>query len=725
MIVSFFLFTGVSFIRTLSRATLQKKSLFSFNMFPNLVILLLGQVVYSFKDRSVGSVNAKRQKTVFKKISSLGPEISEHVKMVVNHIEDKASFQDGTCASCPKPDFSFFANWKNPFVKGLNPLVTEVSEHLLGTPDYPNDIEVDLLKQNLLPLAGRVKNYICEFLNLPLALSKDSNVEFTILSKLAEHFGILDTEFVQNLNQGAALGIENTVEEVPIGLWPERDYRAKDLEPPSPILAKGLSYSAISNFEKLSEILNKEMALGWIIPYSEDLAKARVTLHLLEKMRSDSSIKHRLISDFSRNGVNRLSILKWSITLVRLVDVRSVIHEAFKKTCTVFFGELDVESAFRLISVRKPEERYLYFNADDGKNKVEGTYVRLPFGLRVSPFIFTRFFSVFGRLMKVLLRGSGSSILVYVDDILFISAASIEEALFAFSLTVILALALNIPWSFSKLRKPGVNASFIGFKLISSKNLVKINANPDSLKIVRNFMSTCLTTGKVEVKSLHSMVGKLVFLTSGNPLLRKFLSPFYAFLSEAEKKGLSKPMIGKKNIYKAMKLWLVFLDHPEKFSLEISKAKKWVAGSDASTITVAAWSVDPENLASFRWARISVSFLFEKLPFLRGNGRVCGDMAVLELVGVALATFISPSNTSLKAISDSSSAVGVLGSKKSLSERMSRILHQCGWNVFNMDVAHLAGSENWLADRLSRDQSFKPPFERNINMELFCDYLCK
>ncbi len=98
--------------------------------------------------------------------------------------------------------------------------------------------------------------------------------------------------------------------------------------------------------------------------------------------------------------------------------------------------------------------------------------------------------------MKMPLRGSGSSILVYVDDILFISAASIEEALFAFSLTVILALALNIPWSFSKLKKPDVTASFIGCKLISSNNSVQINANPYSLKIVRNFMSTCLTTGK-------------------------------------------------------------------------------------------------------------------------------------------------------------------------------------------------------------------------------------
>jgi hypothetical protein len=679
--------------------------------------------VLSFKDRSQKSISAKRLRVAEKKTNNLSNEILDHITMCKHHVEASIKFQDGTSASCALPEFDYVPTWKTDLVLSLEDCVHQSSILISITPDYPDKQIASNLRYSLEPYVNEAKIILNKFVNSPLTSEIGNEVSFNLLSRLARHFNIEDADFVENLVNGAALGIENEIESVPGNLWPSKSYKSKISEPNVPIFAKSLAYSAITNFDKLSEMLHEEIDLGWIKPFRSEDAVARVTLHLLQKVKSDSSIKYRLISDYSRNGVNRLSSLKWSITLVRLLDVKLLITAALKYSKNILFGELDIESAFRLIGVRSPEEKYLYFKASVGDKSVEGTSVRLPFGLRVSPFIFTRFFSVFGRLVKVLLSGSGCCCLIYVDDVLFVSASSEKEALFCFSLIIILALALNIPWSLTKLRKPGRGANFIGFKMSSATDCVNVDADPKKLIMIKNFFDDSLKSGKVDTSNLHSVVGKLVFVTSVNPLLRTFLTPLYGFLIRAQKENLYKPSLGKKETWMAFNTWSKLLDKPENFSLEIRDSTRWLAGSDASTKFVAAWACDPNNPGSFRWSRLSVEALFTHLPFLRGSGRLCGDVAVLELIGVSLATYISPRAVNIYSITDSSSASFAVKSKKSRSDRMSSILHKCQWSLHRIDITHLPGSENWLADKLSRDDSYFVPGFKNINISEFCNYI--
>jgi hypothetical protein len=227
-------------------------------------------------------------------------------------------------------------------------------------------------------------------------------VNFEALYVAAKVLNVEDADFANHLTEGAPLGIR---EEIPLsnGIWPSIPKKSDNSEPDELLSCHSMTRSAMTNKKILWKIISDELSEGWITPCKKSESLASVKLSILEKVRPDGSSKYRLIQNFTGNGVNKRCKLTETISLPRLKDVRRVLQTAVDSDMiqkdsnqfeNIWCAELDVKSAFRLIPVRKTEQPFLFFDVNCSEGNFAGVHTRLPFGLRVSPYIFSRFAAI-------------------------------------------------------------------------------------------------------------------------------------------------------------------------------------------------------------------------------------------------------------------------------------------------------------------------------------------
>lgn len=162
---------------------------------------------------------------------------------------------------------------------------------------------------------------------------------------------------------------------------------------------------------------------------------------------------------------------------------------------------LDLKQGYNQILVAERDRRFL--GAKCGDKIVVAT--TLPFGLSISPFIFTRATSFLARQIR---KRTGAQVAVYIDDFLIGGKTKRElkntiqevERLFKF---------LGVRLSEKTSREPARKVEFLGFYWNSKEKTISVTK--DRAKEYRKRIK-CLLKGKSKKKEWLSAIGKLVFL---------------------------------------------------------------------------------------------------------------------------------------------------------------------------------------------------------------------
>ena len=590
----------------------------------------------------------------------------------------------------------------------------ELERAISAMSGYPTERGVQLLDFLTQRAVNSVMPNVRKFMGYD---ENSSHPSRKLLTDLAKRFQVPDANFMDICSQGVPLGIDNPIP-TSSGIWPTRDpgfhysYEPEDL-----LWADPMSKSALDSPDEMWKILDEEIEKGWIevLDGPDKEAAARVKLCLLQKPKPDGSVKFRLIQDFARNGLNRRSILPETIQLPSLRDVEIIVSNFFNKATsvgeTVLLAELDIQSAFRLLEVLPSERKYLYLEYHDGKRSLFGRHKNLPFGLRVSPYLFSRFLGVVLHVFDVVLAITGTKLVAYVDDVLVLLKESV--AVKAVAVILVLAALLGVPWSFPKLRPPGNSASFIGYELRVSRKGVELKCSKARMEQVANLLKTADSRKFVGIHDLESLVGKLVFLTANCKWLRKYLEPLYKHVAAARKHKFSKIHV-KGVLELALRLWIRVLHLDSLLTRSISPSSenlKFIGGSDASINWVASWVV---HMSSKRmvWTRVQSRELLSALSFAEEfeGKKNSSSIALLELLGVLLCVVLTKNpEASLWTVCDSRAATCAVFKRASsnncfnkllasMSTRKLEVVYIPGWftGIFCLVVYFQARLTSWL-----------------------------
>eukprot|EP00971_Amphidinium_carterae_P011894 234229-Amphidinium_carterae.1 len=174
----------------------------------------------------------------------------------------------------------------------------------------------------------------------------------------------------------------------------------------------------------VEELLNGMVARGWAEVYDsvEEMRRRHGStvdivinrLGLISKVKPDGRIKHRLVWDLRRSGVNSRLRQGQRVVLPRLRDlVDDFLHIArAQRGHRLHFTIADVADAFHLIPVM-PEETFLQTTAFNGRIY---RFLVLVFGSRVAPTLWGRTSAFLSRSAQSIVPCSTTRLETFVDD---------------------------------------------------------------------------------------------------------------------------------------------------------------------------------------------------------------------------------------------------------------------------------------------------------------------
>ena len=246
----------------------------------------------------------------------------------------------------------------------------------------------------------------------------------------------------------------------------------------------------------------------------------------------------RLVQDYSRTINPHINLPNFPIannrkTLNEISEHISKIKNVFKEE--ILISSLDIKSGFHIIPMRKAHRQYLAFKH---RNK-QFTWKRMAMGPKNSP-------SDFCCMMDQVLGDldtEKTKIIIYVDDILIISAKSdAQRAL----ISVLQALSSeNMFVSLKKCQFFKHEVTFLGYKIHNNG----FTALANKLKVIAEHpMPTTL-------KTAYTFAGICTYYTRYVPYLQVLLSPLHkAIAKEGKFKMTDEAILGIKEIQKKAKL---------------------------------------------------------------------------------------------------------------------------------------------------------------------------
>ena len=181
--------------------------------------------------------------------------------------------------------------------------------------------------------------------------------------------------------------------------------------------------------------------------------------------------------------------------------------------------KLDIKSAFRLLPV-KPAEWHLLGLFWLGAYFID---CHLPMGCRASPFLFTVLSDLLAWI--ILKFTSNENITHYLDDYLFASVGTAEEAGQKLSAALQLLKFLNIPIALEKLVSPTTILVYLGIEIDTV--LMEIRLPKEKIQALKALLPTWRSRKKCTKRQLLKLIGKLGFATKvvrpGRTFLRRLI----------------------------------------------------------------------------------------------------------------------------------------------------------------------------------------------------------
>lgn len=357
-----------------------------------------------------------------------------------------------------------------------------------------------------------------------------------------------------------------------------------------------------------------------------------------------------------------------------------------------YLTKIDLKNTFRLVPVAKQDWQLLGIHWR-GKYYVDK---QLPFGLRSAPFLFNELATALHWILQT--NYCIGPIIHYLDDYLLIAPtmAACQQAK-----TAMLSLCadLRIPLSWEKVEGPSTSLSFLGIEIDTVAWVLRLP--PTKLEALLAELHHWHTRSKCTKRQLLSLIGKLSFATKVIPAGRIFLRRLIT-LSTAV--GPLNHHIDLNTDAKAdIHWWIAFLpswngSHP---ILEPT----WTPSTTLQLFT------DASSLHGFgayfqgAWIRDAWS------PTQHLNTTTGISIAWQELYAVVMAALTWGkfwSGRRILAHCDNKTVVDVWHSYSSKSSTIMGLVRKLHFiaarNNFHIRISHIQGTNNSIADALSRNQ---------------------
>ena len=184
----------------------------------------------------------------------------------------------------------------------------------------------------------------------------------------------------------------------------------------------------------------------------------------------------------------------------------------------------DISRAHRLVLIRKVDWARQACRARRGGKlflNAVGT-----FGIVSASYWWHRLFSGLGRLLYYAHGKDATTLLTYVDDLLWVTESS--QGLPRILASIFLLELLGVPFAWHKFRG-GAEHGWIGFSISAHQRLLGISKSRADWIIC--WIRKVRADGFVNVADMGAVVGRLSFGLTVLPLLRPFLGPLYAWVA--------------------------------------------------------------------------------------------------------------------------------------------------------------------------------------------------
>ncbi|KAF4651680.1 hypothetical protein FOL47_000254, partial [Perkinsus chesapeaki] len=427
--------------------------------------------------------------------------------------------------------------------------------------------------------------------------------------------------------------------------------------------------------------------------------------------------KVRLVDDFRRSGINSVIDPHLSQTLV-LPTIRSVAltaqycvleAQARGDSSPLLWLESDVKSAFRILRI-KVEDTWYCTNVVDNQRYRN---LALAFGAQSASYLFVRLSANAGKIVVRILQYCNvySGLVLYIDD--RGCPTTVKTALTTILVAILVDLLCGIDISWEKLfcsRQPrclGYCLDLHSMRLLLPED--KRRKILEALKLVGT------SSVPVEVSTIDTLLGRLVWASTSFCRLRCHLRPFFSTIKVARKKNLKRVWIGKALKQAAGYIGRVFESlcaSPFNSLVPSMGCRRAIIMCDASTVALGGVILRDSTILWYHVVLSSPAACAMLAAFIPGfedsttkveSSHVC----FLELLACLLGILSLPLFTSCLVISDNSAAVQAVCRHRAKAESMAALMRR--FVVLRPDTTtesskamHVNGVANTVADLVSR-----------------------
>lgn len=383
------------------------------------------------------------------------------------------------------------------------------------------------------------------------------------------------------------------------------------------------------------------------------------------------------------DGINKED---FSLHYSTIDDAVQLIHQ---QGAGANMAKIDIKSAFRTIPVHQEDRELL------GIYWREKFYIDrcLPFGLRSAPFIFDQYASALEWILRH--NYSITELIHYLDDFLLVGPATSNQCKQALELILKLCAQLGFPIAMEKLEGPTTLITFLGI-LIDTINM-ELRLPPGKLESLLLLLQQWQSTSrKVTKRRLLSLIGKLSFAAKVIPAGRIFLRRLIDLSTRAKK--LHHRITLSAAARADIKWWQDFLPGWNGVSLMLQP--HWESSLDLDLYTDASGSLGfgayfqgswfcgtwskQQLLQSIQWkelfAILAAAATWGKLWHRKRILIHCDNQAIVQIWQTK-----KPKH-------------------KALTKLCRKLFFLAAKNNYTVNLKHIPGSSNELADALSRQQ---------------------
>ena len=403
----------------------------------------------------------------------------------------------------------------------------------------------------------------------------DQPMHLHVLHQLCQLVEDPDTELFQLLIKGVPIGIDDHIPRS--NCFPEAS--PKDVNAPdSQLSIHHCNWSsAEDNPEIVEELIQKELAEGWVREFPGDLADAQqrwpkgLAVGKLGLALSESR-PPRLVLDNTICGVNHRCTIPEKATLPSAMDVKRSFPLREQQSPLDGFS-LDIRSAHKRIAVAETDRGFLLF-------KFRGRYFYYtvcPFGAVFSAHYWARLGGVLLRIFHLLTFLSHAAFL-FVDDLLMMQDATVLPVTAA--MLCIFCQITQVPISWKKCEL-GPRISWIGWHFDLKVGLIYISKSKREklLSLTRKL----LHSDKCTRKSIEQFLGLSMWITQLFRHMRPWLHVLYHDLDSFPASHYSINSDSWNEIHRCLNNDLIFISVPPSSAIPVGAKLLQVRHQSVST----------------------------------------------------------------------------------------------------------------------------------------------